>query len=134
MECSFIFDLHLRTKVTVLGNHWTKTSISYMSHLSTHDISYTYLAEDRVEFYANKINEMCRKSCLSNKFPICMKFKFSFSEFFTPEASGYCKPVVCWLKFQPLHDAEVPGSSPRGFSRQSLFPFLSDSLTLIYAN
>ena len=26
-------------------------------------ISYTYLAEDRADFYANKINEMCRKSC-----------------------------------------------------------------------
>ena len=55
--------------------HWTKTEISYMSRLPTHDISYTYLVEDRAEFHVT--NEMCRKSGMSyTEFPSCTKFKF----------------------------------------------------------
>ena len=42
--------------------HHTKNKISYMSCLPKHDISYIYLAEDRVEF-----NEI---SALSYRFPI----------------------------------------------------------------
>ena len=48
-----------------------KTKISYMSCVPKHDISYTYPAEDRA-----KLNEMYRKSCLSYRFPTCMKSKF----------------------------------------------------------
>ena len=33
--------------------HWTKTKISYMFCLPKPDVSNTYLAEDRAEFYAN---------------------------------------------------------------------------------
>ena len=44
---------HMHTYYSI---HWTKIEISYMSRLPTHDISYTYLAEDKVEFYAIKWN------------------------------------------------------------------------------
>ena len=36
--------------------HYTKIKISYMSCLPKQNISYTYLAEDRVEFYVNEGN------------------------------------------------------------------------------
>ena len=59
--------------------HWTKTDISYMFCLPTHDISYTYMAGDRVEFYTNKWNVQIILLALSYKFPTCMKSKISFS-------------------------------------------------------
>ena len=36
--------------------YYTKSKISYMSCLQKHDISYTYLAKDRAEFYVNEGN------------------------------------------------------------------------------
>ena len=41
--------------------HWANTKISYLPCLQKHDVSYTYLVEDRAKFHANE--EMCRKSC-----------------------------------------------------------------------
>ena len=48
-----------------------------MSCLPKHDISYTYLVEDRAEFHAN---EECVEIALSYRFPTCMKSKFLSSD------------------------------------------------------
>ena len=79
-ECSgYTTCMDCNTTRELMKSHWTKTKISYMSCLPKHDISNTYLTENRAEFYANIIMICVENLALSYRFPTCMKFRFSSS-------------------------------------------------------
>ena len=71
--------------------HRTKTEISYMSCLPTHDIFYMYLAAKQMKFVENL--------ALSYKYPTCMYTKFTFFFFYLVSyVCGALNVVDCTLK------------------------------------